>query len=91
MMGLVPLLNIYCNTFSLQWRVYINILELVWSGLMLVAWLVSSLVNSYEWQQLDMVDPALAGESHYSVVRESYVVLIVTSYANSITWVCVHF
>jgi len=62
-------------------------LELVWSGLMLVAWLVSSVVNTYEWQQLYKVDPKLTDATHYSLVKESYLVLILTSYANSITWV----
>ncbi|XP_065904713.1 protein O-linked-mannose beta-1,2-N-acetylglucosaminyltransferase 1-like isoform X2 [Dysidea avara] len=79
---------------SEQWRVHINILELVWSGLMLVAWLVSSLVNTYECQQLYKVDPRLTDATHYSMVKESYLVLIITSYANSITWatlVYVHF
>lgn len=83
---------------SEQWRFHVNILELVWSSLMLLSWLISSTVNTIDWHHLvflsDEAQQQFINDVQISVMRESYIVLIVTSYANSITWatlVYIHF
>ena len=68
-----------------------NILELVWSSLMLLSWIIASTINSLDWHHLvflsDEAQLQYINNVQVSVMRESYIVLMFASYANSITWV----
>ena len=58
---------------------------------MLLSWLFSSTINTMDWHHLvflsDEAQQQYIHNVQISVMRESYIVLIATSYANSVTWV----